>query len=63
MAQGRYVVTKPVEESECSWCGCPLYVGDVAFEGYYGEVTCGKACARSWALAQIHETARREEGL
>lgn len=48
-----YTILRPSEETECAWCGCPLDVGDTAFEGYYGEVTCGKGCARSWARAHV----------
>ena len=34
------------EEASCGFCGCPLYVGDTAFE-YAGEVFCSKTCCRN----------------
>jgi hypothetical protein len=33
------------EECDCCFCGCPLYVGDDAFE-YVGEAFCSITCCR-----------------
>lgn len=41
----RYVIRRQAEECECSFCGCPLYVGDAAFE-YVGGAFCSVACCR-----------------
>jgi len=44
----RYRIRHHTEETICSHCGCPLYVGDFAFE-YAGEAYCSPRCLRaSW---------------
>lgn len=40
-----YRVQNPSEEGQCCFCGCPLYVGDDAYD-YVGEMFCSTACAR-----------------
>ena len=41
----RYRINHHTFEATCGWCGCPLYVGDWAFE-YVGGVYCSKTCCR-----------------
>lgn len=46
----QYRIQQRDEECECSFCGCPLYVGDEAFE-YVGGAYCSVSCcrqSRSW---------------
>ena len=40
----RYVIGRPIEETECDWCGAPLYVGDTAIETSCG-IYCSRVCA------------------
>jgi hypothetical protein len=42
----RYTIKDRSEESECQYCGYPLYVGDRAMEHNDG-VYCSKTCANS----------------
>lgn len=41
----RYGINCPCEEAACGYCGCPLYVGDWAWE-YAFNVFCSKTCCR-----------------
>lgn len=41
----RYRIRQRLEEADCGFCGCPLFVGDEAFE-YVGEVFCSTHCCR-----------------
>jgi hypothetical protein len=36
----RFRVATHDEEGACSWCGCPLYVGDHAFIRRDGDLFC-----------------------
>ena len=40
-----YRINRHTEEASCCYCGCPLYVGDTAFE-YVGETFCSRTCCR-----------------
>lgn len=40
-----YRINHHNEEASCGHCGCPLYVGDTAFE-YVGEAFCSRTCCR-----------------
>ncbi len=40
-----YRINRHTEEAACCYCGCPLYVGDTAFD-YVGEVFCSRTCCR-----------------
>lgn len=40
-----YRINRHTEESACCYCGCPLYVGDTAFE-YVDEAFCSRTCCR-----------------
>lgn len=41
----RYRIRRQAEESACGFCGCPLFLGEEAFE-YVGEVFCSTHCCR-----------------
>jgi len=41
----RYRIRHHTEEAICGHCGCPLYVGDFAFE-HAGEAFCSSRCFR-----------------
>lgn len=41
----RYRILRPVDEAGCDDCGCPLYVGDSAYE-FAGAVYCSVTCCR-----------------
>ncbi len=40
-----YRISSLADPSECGFCGCPVFVGDQAFE-YVGEVFCSTTCCR-----------------
>lgn len=40
-----YRIKHHTEEASCGYCGCPLYVGDTAFE-YVNEAFCSRTCCR-----------------
>jgi hypothetical protein len=42
----RYRIRRHIEEAFCDDCGCPLHVGDYAYE-YAGAVYCSVTCCRS----------------
>ena len=42
----RYRISHHTEEATCEWCGCPLYVGDWAYE-YVLSVYCSKVCVNA----------------
>lgn len=46
----KFAIRHHTEEAECNFCGCPLYVGDEAYE-YVSDVFCSVTCcrhARGW---------------
>lgn len=42
----RFSVGQPADEGECCFCGCPLYVGDTAYE-YGRSMFCSITCCRT----------------
>jgi hypothetical protein len=39
-------VKRPIDETQCDWCGCPLSVGDrVLYDLPRGLAFCSQACA------------------
>ncbi len=40
-----YRINHQREEASCGYCGCPLYVGDTAFD-YVNEAFCSRTCCR-----------------
>lgn len=43
----RYRIKRPIEETECDYCGCDLIVGDDALESA-DRVFCSRACAETF---------------
>ncbi len=41
----RYRIHDHTEETDCDYCGAPLYVGDKAVEDSRGMVFCSDTCA------------------
>jgi hypothetical protein len=41
----KYPIRNRTEETTCDYCGCPLFVGEDAFE-YVNEVFCSRHCCR-----------------
>ena len=56
----RYVIRHHSEETDCDWCGFPLYVGDSALESA-DRIFCSSGCASRYrealALRQDDEAA------
>jgi hypothetical protein len=39
-------VKRPIDETACDWCGCPLLIGDrVLYDLAHGTAYCGASCA------------------
>jgi len=45
MAQHKYVIRGLAQETDCDWCGMPLYHGDEAIETDTGGIACSRRCA------------------
>jgi hypothetical protein len=58
MESAKYTISGRLEETECDYCGCPLQVGDIAFEYHYrnarGYARGGVACCH--AHAELYAT-------
>ena len=54
-----YVIRRQIEETCCTWCGCPLYVGDVAHTGPRGTY-CSRGCAHQHD-AQIKQAQKEKQ--
>lgn len=48
----RYRICRRIEEADCGECGCPLQVGDQAYE-YVGGIFCSVNCCRASRRAKL----------
>jgi hypothetical protein len=44
-----FYVKRYLEEFECDYCSCPVYVGDQGYEGPEWGLYCSQACAHDHA--------------
>jgi len=54
----KYEIRHSTEETDCDWCGMPLYVGDTAWE-QAGRAYCSRHCAQmgqNLAATEAEET-------
>lgn len=61
MQLSKYIIRRWQDETQCDWCGYPLYIGDVAYMDTSNKVYCGKKCQEKYLERKKLNNLRKEK--